>query len=237
MNWFELSTADGTKSIAEIYDKKKQTAKKKKYVFIKKTDKRDQNERVLEFNIDDKNVELKPLNILQADNCPNRVCIFGKSGSGKSYFCKLLAKDYNEVYDKNKVAFFSRIEEDSSINEKNVKRFIKMRIDDTILEEPITLEELHDKMVIFDDIELFRDKEIKEELLNLQDECLLGGRHLNIFTVVTKHKILDGKKNCNIKNECHCFVGFLKGTAKRELQLFLKNYLCFEDQYIKKVMK
>ena len=46
-----------------------------------------------------------------------------------------------------------------------------MRIDESILENPFTLEELHDSITIFDDIEHFPDKEIRKELERVRDSC------------------------------------------------------------------
>ena len=184
---YELSNEKGDEAIAVYNNKKKdkllyykstENLNPKKEIFLKGTEK------------------LLPLMNRQEGGFPNRVFIAGGTLQGKSYIASKLAGDYHKIFPKNKIILFSWVTDDENYqNLAKLKMFHKMRIDETILDNPISLDELHDSVCIFDDIEHFPDKEIRNELERLRDSCVNAGRHANIDVIVCRQNLLRRTKD------------------------------------------
>lgn len=235
--FYDLTDKIGSRSIAEIVDKRNKANKydKKKYLYIKKIPTL-HGGRMLEWKIKDPNIVLKPLMMRQTDDkFPNRVYIAGTSGCGKSHIAAELAKDYNFQFKQNPVALFSYKDEDKALNEKKIKNFCKLKVDDTMLDTPITLDELHDKCVIFDDCHHFEDKEFIREMERLQKATLNAGRTYNIDVIICRQKLLDSHATADILNSVFQVIAFPQTASKYGLAEWLKRYLHLPKQMIDKI--
>ena len=178
-----------------------------------------------------KDLEVKD-GILQhvPDTTKERECgiITGASGSGKSYYVNNYISEYKKNYKKNDVYFFSVLDEDKSINKNKIKR---VRINEDLIKEPITIDDLKNSLVICDDIEMIRDKPLKNELFTMINSILMTGRHTNTSLLLTVH-------NCNTSNtrlflnECSFFVYFPFSTNK-QVNYVLEHYLGIDKKEIK----
>lgn len=165
------------------------------------------------------------------DSTKERECgmIVGMSGSGKSYYTNKYIKEYKKLHKKTDVYFFSVLEEDKSIDKKSVKR---VKIDESWIEEPLGIEDLPNPcLCVFDDVEMIKDKQIKNALFDFINSILTTGRHTNTSIIMTVH-YPNGNYIRNFLNECHWFVYFPYGSNSRT-NYVLENYIGVDKKEIK----
>ena len=158
---------------------------------------------------DDKDVikEFKRLNIskdskLQHTINPNTerqiLYITGCSGSGKSTYTRKYLEEYKKKYKNNPIYLFSSLTEDESLDSIKPKRII---IDDSLVDDPIDIDDLSHSCCIFDDIDVISNKKVREAVYSLLNKVLEIGRHYSITAVVTAHLPSNGHETRRILNE------------------------------------
>jgi hypothetical protein len=164
------------------------------------------------------------------DTTTERECgmITGMSGSGKSYYTNNYIKQYKLAYKKNPVYFFSVLGDDKSIDAKLVTR---VRIDEGLITEPLSINDVKNSLCVFDDIEMIKDKKIKDALFDFINEILTTGRHTNTSCILTIH-YPNSKYIRTLLNECHWFVYFPFGS-NRATNYVLENYIGIGSKDIK----
>lgn len=248
--YYYLSVDKGESPIAKIrlppknkdddYDpdekppKKKDSGKHlKNCLYINKSDTYDQDQ-PKEYQITGKDV-LKPLTTrADTEGHAQRVFLAGGTLSGKSYLTSKLVKDYHRQFPKNKVILFSWVDDDE--NYKKIKNLHKIRIDDSILENPIDLHELHDSVCIFDDIEHFNDKEIVSELERIRNSAINAGRHDNIDVICARQNMLEGHKTKTALNSAFQIVGFPHSGSRYQLGEYLKRHMFLSKPKIDRIL-
>ena len=199
----------------------------------------DKKMRGIEMNND--NIKLKDgIFCPYPDNSPNKerqtLYIAGPSGAGKSTYTSNFLKYWRKLNPKKEIIIFSRVPKDEAFTDKklNIK---KIEINDDLLEEPIDIQtELSDSLVIFDDINTIRDKELREEVQHIQADILETGRHADIDIICTNHKLMDYKSTRTLLNESH-FVTFFSGNGSYHNKRFLKEYCGLGKQTIDRILK
>ena len=168
------------------------------------------------------------------DTTRERDCIMitGASGSGKSHFCNNYMKEYKKSYKKNKIYFFSKLDEDKSIDKKLVKR---VRIDEDMINNPIETEELKDSLAVFDDVEHIDNDEVKKYLFKLINSILTTGRHYNISIILVIH-YPNASYTRTMLSECQSFVYF-PYSATRSVNYALEAYVGIDKKEIKYIKK
>ena len=159
--------------------------------------------------------------------CPNPkterqiIYITGASGSGKSYYANKFMEKYKKMYPQNPIIIFSAIDDpDDSIKvEMN-----RIRLDDSLVDDPIKVEELADCLCIFDDVDSISNKAIKTAVWNIMNEVLQTGRHYRTSMIVTNHLSTAGHQTRIILNESHVIVVFPKSGSSRGIKYLLGNY-------------
>jgi hypothetical protein len=190
-----------------------------------------------EVVIEDPNLELQPLMVLHDQNCPNRMYIVGQSYCGKTYQACKMAQDWVNVFPKSKVAYISFNEDDDkSCNDTNIENFVKLKISDEVVEDPISLDELHDKLVILDDIDGFSNPKIVKTLETLAKQCINQGRHKAIGTIICRQKLLDGHKSSFILNGVHQVLCFPHSGSRHQVRKYLDKYLSLPKKKIDKIL-
>ena len=181
-----------------------------------------------ELEIDDGKIELLPSGKKTRD-C---IVVAGKSGSGKSYWTRGYVKNYLKMFPKRNVLLFSPVEEDQAFDDLNVNKII---LDEDLIENPFDVTELQDTLVIFDDTDSVIDAKLKKMIIELQDRILEIGRHNNISTVITIHKICDYRRTRTLLNEAHYVVMFLRGNRSHLSKYYLKNHQDLSKSEMKRV--
>ncbi|NBO22845.1 hypothetical protein EBU94_05865, partial [bacterium] len=180
-----------------------------------------------EIDIDDGKMELLP-------SKTGRDCIVvaGKSGSGKSYWSRMFIKNYMKMFPKREVMLFSPVEEDKAFDDLDINKII---LDEDLLDNPIDLNELENSLVVFDDTDSVIDPKLKKMIIDLQDRILEIGRHKNISSIITIHKICDYKRTRTLLNEAHYCVLFLRGNRSHMTKYYLKNHQDISRKGMKKL--
>jgi len=162
--------------------------------------------------------------------------ITGQSGSGKSWFAKNYINEYVKKHPKNSIYLFSSISDDSSIDSiKSLKRIdIK---NPEFLDEEIELSDMKDSLVIFDDTDCIKQKDIKEKVNGILNMVLETGRHANISVIFTSHIACAGNDTKRILNEAHSVTLFPKMMGNKTMKYLLDSYFGLDKDQIKKVKK
>lgn len=160
--------------------------------------------------------------------------ITGASGSGKSTFTRMYCEEYRKKFKDNEIYLFSNLTEDPSLDSIKPKRII---IGDNLIEEPIVMDDLKDAMVLFDDIDVIKNKAHREQVVKIMNECLEVGRHFNISMIITNHLPSDRSFTKRILNECHWCVYFPHSGIGRSTTYMLENYLGMSKDLIVKIRR
>lgn len=162
------------------------------------------------------------------------IMVSGQSGSGKSYYINNYLKEYRKAYKKNDIYMFSNLKSDKTLKDSE-KHITRINIDNEILTDPINVEDFKNSLVLFDDIDVIKDKKLREAVYAILNEILETGRHFNVSCIMTVH--YPNKANIRtMLNECHSFVYFPWGAIKSTYYV-LENYLGVDKNIIKKIKK
>jgi len=165
----------------------------------------------------------------------SRQCWFitGPSESGKTTFIANTAKQYKKDNKGNPVVLLSRLDNDESIDDIKPTR---IKISEEILSDPITPEELHDSLTIFDDTDTLKDKKLLNEICQLQDDLLETGRHENVNVIIVSHLMSNYKKTRIVLNEASAIVFFPQAGNSGQITRVLKSYFGCKNEQIEKMM-
>ena len=195
----------------------------------------DENEdNVREIDLDPKSegkIELLPS---QKKGERHFIVISGKSGSGKSFWTRNYIKNWLKLFPKNPVFIFSPVMEDKAYDDLKIQRVI---LDESLLEDPIDVEDLENSLCIFDDHDQIKEPQIKAEIKRLIDNIAEIGRHKNISCCVLIHKIANFKDTRNLLNEATHTVLFLRGFKGGINKYYLTKYQELDKKEIEKVYK
>lgn len=191
------------------------------------------------FDVPINRIELKndeqffPSAVKHEGGYSNRSFFAGSTLSGKSYLANKYAHDYIKQNRKNKVVLFTGVENSDYADIKNLHR---IRIDDSILDNPIKLEELHDSLCIFDDILAIPDKEHRNEICKLRDRVLSAGRHVNCDCLVLQQNMMDGFNTKSTLNNCFQVAIFPRSSGKHQASNYLERYMKLPKDKIREIM-
>ena len=230
----------------------------KQVVKLKKSDTKDNQE----FIIKDEG-KIVPFYMRQLNGeFPNRINIAGPSLCGKTYWARDIAKDYHDDFidSGHKIILFTAIprhkdnifacdlcrdDSDEIIEEKrkNPKKktcfcstIYRVKLDESLLEDPIDLDELSNSLTIFDDIDRHHNKKIAAELNLLRDKIMNSGRHDNIDIISIGQVLLDGKKTKCSNTNAFQIVGFPNSGGRYQLHGFLDKYMRLPKPMIDKIL-
>jgi len=160
--------------------------------------------------------------------------ITGASGSGKSTYTRKYCELYKKKYPKRPIFLFSSLEEDESLDSIKPMRF---KIEDRLVSEPVKPEDIPESMVIFDDIDVIRDKKHRQAVLDLANQVLEIGRHYKISAIFTNHLPTNKGDTRRILNESHEVVFFPHSGTARGTRYLLESYVGIDNEMIKKIKK
>lgn len=159
--------------------------------------------------------------------------ISGMGGSGKSTYISYLMKAYNLLYPDNNIYLFSNKTEDDAF--KN-RRFVRIEMNEEIVDKPIELTELKNSFVIFDDYEYNIVKSVEQALLKLSNLILNQGRSYKINFAFVSHLTNNYTKTKNILAEMNNITIFPCMTSAYSLDYLLKRYFGFSKEQIYKII-
>ncbi|MBS3925928.1 MAG: hypothetical protein KGZ34_04475 [Nitrosarchaeum sp.] len=157
----------------------------------------------------------------------NNIYISGPSGVGKTLFIRSYIKHFLKKYPKAKILLFSSKTKDKNIDD--IKSVQRIRIDDDMIINPMTLSEISSKstpvMTVFDDIEDFQNKKLNIEINRLCNEVIRNGRANHIFNLYVNHDPCDYNKTKLFLKEATQVVMLPYRAPKTTYNLIMEKYL------------
>jgi energy-coupling factor transporter ATP-binding protein EcfA2 len=160
--------------------------------------------------------------------------IFGPSGSGKSTMCKTIVKEWKKQNKSDAVFLMSAKNEDDSLDD--VKP-LRIKIDETLIESPLEIEDFKKSLVIFDDYDCITNKKIKDSVVKFLDQCLELGRSMNITVLCTFHLASDRGATKKVLNECNNIIFFPSCGSFYGIKYILEHYVGCDKEIIKRIKK
>jgi len=158
-----------------------------------------------------------------------RLAIFAPSGAGKSTFCANLLKEYKKKYKKNKIFMISPTQDDEAYKDLQ-KQIEYIKIDESLLTDPMNFTEFDNCMIIFDDSEVLSgNKDMNKAIELFRNKILENGRKRKISAVIINHVAQNGAQTKKVLNECDLIVLFPKSNFSAVAKL-CKTYYGFDKQ-------
>jgi len=161
-----------------------------------------------------------------------RMMISGKSGSGKSTLMSKYMLLYLSMFPDKSITLISRTDGDPAFDGIPLNFILA---DDSLLEDPITIEELAGSLVVFDDVDNLQNEKLDKSVHKLVDDIFCNGRKLDIHVAYLSHMILNYRKTRNILAEADKVVMFNMGPSMQNRN-FVAKHLGFDKHQVKKVM-
>jgi hypothetical protein len=159
----------------------------------------------------------------------SRIGVFGPAGVGKSTWIGNFFKKYLEFYKDNKIYIFSPKIDDPAF--KKIKNLSYVKIEDSLLQDPLDVSEFKNSICCFDDIESITDKRLNNAVRVFRDQCYEIGRSpTNITTIAVHHVILGNERTKIILNESDEVVVFPKSNFSAISNLCKRYYGFTKDQ-------
>lgn len=159
--------------------------------------------------------------------------ITGPSGSGKSVYVRNTVLNWRKLNPAFKnVYMFSALTKDKNLDSVGLRR---CTIDDSLISDPLVLEDFENSMLIFDDIDAITNEKHKEAIYKFLDQALITGRHHNISVMMTNHDIISGKNTKRILGETHYIVYFPHKSPKKKIEYLLENYVDMDLSDVRKI--
>jgi Cdc6-like AAA superfamily ATPase len=162
------------------------------------------------------------------------IYITGASGSGKSTYIASYCKQYKKKFPDNEIYVFSALNEDSSLD---VVKPNRLKIDERMITDPLTVDDFKDTLVIFDDIDVISDKKFREAVYQILNAILETGRHTKTSVCISNHLPTAGKDTRRVLNECHAVVYFPHSGSAKALKYLLTEYLGLDKTSMSKIKK
>jgi molybdopterin converting factor small subunit len=161
-----------------------------------------------------------------------RYVIAGMTGSGKSTKVREYVEKYHKLHPNNKIFLFSQHQSDPIYDKINY--FIRIKIDDEIIEDPITIDELKNSLCVFDDVDNIQQNNISKAMIKLINDINCNGRHHDISCITTLHILMNYQKTKSLLSDISGALLFLTGS-KYAINRYLKFYGGLDATQIKKI--
>lgn len=162
--------------------------------------------------------------------------VTGPSGSGKSHYSGNYIKEYLKMKKNQNNDYFvlSSVKSDQVLDKYNP---IRIPIDNELVNDPLTIDDFVDSIIVFDDISTISNKKHSYCVNSIKDDLLEQGRHSNTTMVITSHLMSDYKSTRKILNESTSVTFFPRSGSTYQIKQFLKVYGGLEPWQIKKILK
>jgi len=164
------------------------------------------------------------------------IYVSGATGSGKSYWVADYLKLINKRQPDREIFIFSDVEHDEAFDGV-IKNMTRITLDDSLIVEPITPEEVKNSICLFDDIDSIANKALKRVVNTLRDSLLKMGRHHNVQVISTAHSITDYKNTRTVINESNLLVLFCRSGSVNGQRRLLQTYVGLDMKTIKEIFR
>jgi DNA replication protein DnaC len=151
-------------------------------------------------------------------NVADRIYISGATGSGKT---TLIVKYLNlllKICPNKRILVFSDVALESDNLLGGIKH-TRVKLDMSIVENPITMQELAGSLVICDDIDSITNPKVKNAVFSMIDSiCKQGSSKEKITLIITNHEFSDYQRTRSILTNCN-FIVWFSGATKLDYSL------------------
>lgn len=178
-------------------------------------------------------------------NGRNIIVVAAPSGSGKSVFCNIYIRLFHKLHPDRKIYIISHIQQDKSLEEGIEGLFAdgtvkRIQIDDELIDSYqggrlFDINEFKDSLLLADDYDSISDKNIREFIELILDQCMKIGRHENINILITSHLLYSGcgaKHSRIVLSEANAFVLFPSRSTLKSLNHLCGNYLGLDNKTV-----
>ena len=95
----------------------------------------------------------------------------------------------------------------------------------------MSIEEFANSVIIFDDIDVLSNKQIRNAVYDLLNQVLEIGRHFKITCLMTNHLPSNRTDTRRILNECHSFIYFPRSSSAK-IKYVLQEYIGLDKNQI-----
>jgi hypothetical protein len=148
--------------------------------------------------------------------------VAGQSGSGKSYFARGIAENYKKLFPEREIYLISKLQEDETLDKMKVGKPKRLSLD-SLVEDPVELDEFKDCLVIFDDWDTL-DKPYFPIVHKLIEDLAIMGRHSNTSMLILSHYLTNYSKTRLILGEAQFLVLYPLATSQKALKYVCEHY-------------
>ena len=166
--------------------------------------------------------------------------ISGKNGCGKSTFIANLLKNYVKVFDERDIFLFSSQDFDDKLDDLELNNYHRISMD-SLVDEPISLDDIRNSICIFDDVDSIRDKKVSKAVDDLKFDILKNGRSHNgdrdddIDVIITNHIPNAGHSTKTMIHEAFYYVVFPNGSTAKAL-MTICDYAGLDKEHKRKIL-
>ena len=163
------------------------------------------------------------------------VAVWGPSGVGKSFTIGKFLEAFRKKFKDRPIYIFSPIKDDKAFMKAKP---IYIKIDESILMDPLETVEFQGGLTVFDDIESL-SKQYYSVISEFRDKCLEVGRHNGIDIISVHHIIQGGNSTKKITNESDMSIVFPRSNFS-SIEKLCKNVYGFDKtdiSYIREISK
>lgn len=190
-----------------------------------------------EFLILDGSLEPMPnLRNVNAETGIHRDVLFvaGPSGAGKSTYVGKYIKNHLATFPDKRLVIISKVANDPAYD-----CYKPLRIEistENIIENPISVSEFRNCIVVFDDIDTITDKKLLVAVQKLRDDCMEIGRHDGVTVCATSHLLMNYKITRGMINEAQTVTFYPRSGSTYQIMNFLKSYAGLSKDQIDKIL-
>lgn len=148
--------------------------------------------------------------------------VAGQSGSGKSYFARGIAENYKKLYPEREIYLISKLQEDETLDKMKTGKPKRISLQ-SLVDDPVDLEEFKDCLVIFDDFDTL-DKPFAQIVHKLIEDLCIMGRHSNTSMLILSHYLTNYSKTRLILGESQFLVLYPLATSQKALRYVCEHY-------------
>lgn len=158
--------------------------------------------------------------------------VYGASGSGKSHILKGFALRYRALYPRRPIVLVSQLKADTTLD-AIAQRIGLRRINvETLVQRPLELDELHEALVLIDDVEGMA-KPAADAVLRTAELIASQGRHTHTSLLYSTHLASHGQRTRLLLSEMQSYVCFAHGCSYSGLKGLLERYGGLDKDTIK----
>lgn len=160
--------------------------------------------------------------------------VAGPSGAGKSTYIGKYIKNHLATFPDKKLVVISKVANDPAFD---CYKPIRIEITkENIIDNPISVSEFKDCLVVFDDIDTISDAKLVKAVQKLRDDCMEIGRHDGVTVCATSHLLMNYKLTRGMINEAQTVTFYPRSGSTYQIQNFLKQYGGLTADQINKVL-